>query len=99
MSFGWRSRLLRALSYRVVVRGSAWRAAICTSRRSALAARAGGLAGRGRQRDQYDRGALAAHAQRPVAVLRAGVADVRAGGFEDPAATPRPGQNGAGPAE
>ena len=58
-----------------------------------------GLAGRGRQRDQDDRGALAAHAQRPVAVLRAGVADVRAGGFEDPAATPRPGQNGAGPAE
>jgi hypothetical protein len=58
-----------------------------------------GLAGRGRRRDQDDRGALAAHAQRPVAVLRAEVADVRAGGFEDPAATPRPGQNGAGPAE
>ena len=57
------------------------------------------LAGRGRRRDQDDRGALAAHARRPVAVPRVGVADVRAGGFEDPAATPRPGQNGAGPAE
>jgi hypothetical protein len=29
MEFGWRSRLLRARSYRIVVRGSACRAAIC----------------------------------------------------------------------
>jgi hypothetical protein len=31
---GWRSRFFLALSYRMVVRGSACRAAICTSRRS-----------------------------------------------------------------
>jgi hypothetical protein len=31
-------------------------------------------------------GALAAHAQHPVAVLLAEVGDVRAGGFEDPQA-------------
>ena len=39
-----------------------------------------------RQRDQDDLGALAAHAQHPVAVLLAEVGDVRAGGFEDPQA-------------
>lgn len=39
--------------------------------------------GRGRQWDQDDPGALAAHAQDPVAVLLAEVGDVRAGGFED----------------
>jgi hypothetical protein len=40
----------------------------------------------GRQRDQDDLGALAAHAQDPVAVFLAEVGDVRAGGFEDPQA-------------
>ena len=45
-----------------------------------------GPADRGRQRDQDDLGALAAHAQDPVAVLLAEVGDVRAGGFEDPQA-------------
>jgi len=39
-----------------------------------------------RQRRQDGLGALAAHAQDPVAVLLAQVADVRAGGFEDPQA-------------
>jgi len=41
---------------------------------------------RGRQRDQEDLGALAAHAQDPVAVVLAEVGDVRGGGFEDPQA-------------
>jgi hypothetical protein len=40
----------------------------------------------GRQRDQDDFGAFAAHAQHPVAVLFAEVSDVRAGGLEDPQA-------------
>jgi hypothetical protein len=40
----------------------------------------------GRQRDQDDLGALAAHAQHLVAVLFAEVGDVRGGGFEDPQA-------------
>ncbi|MFZ0230277.1 MAG: hypothetical protein WAL41_25785 [Mycobacterium sp.] len=39
-----------------------------------------------RQRDHDDLGALAAHAQHPVAVLVAEVGDVRAGGLEDPQA-------------
>jgi hypothetical protein len=38
---------------------------------------------RSRQRDQDDLGALAAHAQDPMAVLLAEIADVRAGGLED----------------
>ena len=38
----------------------------------------------GRQRDQDDLGAFAAHAQHPVAVLFAEVSDVGAGGLEDP---------------
>ena len=41
--------------------------------------------GRG-QWDQHDLGALAAHAQHPVAVLFAEVGDVGPGGFEDPQA-------------
>ena len=41
---------------------------------------------RGRQRHQDDLGALAAHAQHPVAVLFAEVGDVGAGGFEYPQA-------------
>jgi len=41
---------------------------------------------RGRQRHQDDLGALAAHAQHPVAVLFAEIGDVRAGGLEDPQA-------------
>ena len=45
-----------------------------------------GPADRGRQRDQDDLGALAAHAQHSVAVLLAEVGDVRAGGLEDPQA-------------
>jgi hypothetical protein len=45
-----------------------------------------GPAGRWRQRDQDDFGALAAHPQDPVAVLFTKVGDVRAGGFEDPQA-------------
>jgi hypothetical protein len=40
----------------------------------------------GRQRDQYDLGALAAHAQHPVAMFLAEVSDVGASGFEDPQA-------------
>ena len=40
----------------------------------------------GRQRDQDDLSALAAHAQDPVAVFLAEVGDVSAGGFEDPQA-------------
>jgi hypothetical protein len=47
---------------------------------------ADGLANGGRERDQDDLGALAAHAQRAVAVLLAEVGDVRAGGCEDPQA-------------
>jgi hypothetical protein len=39
-----------------------------------------------RQRDQDDLGALAAHAQDPVAVLFAEVGDVPSGGLEDPQA-------------
>src|SRR5208282_3871815 len=39
-----------------------------------------------RQRDQDDLGALAAHAQYPVAVLFAQVGDVGAAGLEDPQA-------------
>ena len=39
-----------------------------------------------RQRNQDNLGALAAHAQHPVAVLLVEVGDVRAGGFEDPQA-------------
>jgi hypothetical protein len=38
------------------------------------------------QRDQDDLGAFSADAQHPVAVFFAKVADVRAGGFEDPQA-------------
>ena len=45
-----------------------------------------GPADRWRQRDEDDLGALAAHAQYPVAVFFAEVGDVRAGGFEDPQA-------------
>ena len=45
-----------------------------------------GAADRWRQRDQDDLGALAAHAQHPVAVLLAEIGDVRAGGLEDPQA-------------
>jgi hypothetical protein len=45
-----------------------------------------GPAGRGRQRDQHDLAAFAAHAQDPVAVFLAEVGDVGAGGFEDPQA-------------
>ena len=45
-----------------------------------------GPADRWRQRDQDDLGALAAHAQDPVAVFLAEVGDVRAGGLEDPQA-------------
>ena len=45
-----------------------------------------GPADRWRQRDQDDLGALAAHAQHPVAVLLAEAGDVRAGGLEDPQA-------------
>jgi hypothetical protein len=41
---------------------------------------------RWRQRDQDDLGALAAHAQDPVAVFLAEVGDAGAGGFEDPQA-------------
>jgi hypothetical protein len=40
----------------------------------------------GWQRYQHDLGAVAAHAQHPVAVLLAKVGNVRAGGFEDPQA-------------
>ena len=43
-----------------------------------------GPADRWRQRDEDDLGALAAHAQHPVAVFFAEVGDVSAGGFEDP---------------
>ncbi len=39
-----------------------------------------------RQRDQDDLGALAAHAQHPVAALFAEICDVRSGGLEDPQA-------------
>ena len=45
-----------------------------------------GPADRWRQRDQDDLGALAAHAQHPVAVFVAEVSDVRGGSFEDPQA-------------
>ena len=45
-----------------------------------------GPADRGRQRDQYHLGALAAHPQHPMAVLLAKVSDIRAGGFKDPQA-------------
>ena len=45
-----------------------------------------GPADRWRQRDQDDLGALAAHAQDPVAVFFAEVGDVGAGGLEDPQA-------------
>ena len=45
-----------------------------------------GPADRWRQRDQDDLGALAAHAQHPVAVLLAEVGDVRGSGLEDPQA-------------
>ncbi len=45
-----------------------------------------GPADGGRQRDQDDLGALAAHAQHPVAVLFVQVGDVGAGGLEDPQA-------------
>jgi hypothetical protein len=45
-----------------------------------------GPADRGRQRDQDDLGALAAHPQHPVAVLLAEVGDVRASSLEDPQA-------------
>jgi hypothetical protein len=45
-----------------------------------------GPADRWRERDQDDLGALAAHAQHPVAVLFAEIGDVRAGGLEDPQA-------------
>ena len=41
-------------------------------------------ADRRRQRDQDDLAAFAADAQYPVTVLLAEVADVRAGGFENP---------------
>ncbi len=41
---------------------------------------------RWRQRHQDDLGALAAHAQHPVAVFLAEIGDVRAGGLEDPQA-------------
>ena len=40
----------------------------------------------GRQRDQNDLGALAAHAQHPVAMFLAEVTDVGVSGFEDPQA-------------
>ena len=40
----------------------------------------------GRQRDQDNLGAFAAHAQHPVAVLLAKIGDIRAGRFEDPQA-------------
>ena len=43
-----------------------------------------GAADRGRQRDEDDLVALAAHAQDAVAVLLAEVVDVGAGGLEDP---------------
>jgi hypothetical protein len=43
-------------------------------------------ADRGWQRDQDDLGALAAHAQHPVAVLLTEVSDIRGGGLEDPQA-------------
>src|SRR5690349_357293 len=46
-----------------------------------------GPADRPWQRDQDDLGALAAHAQNPVAVLLAEVGDVGAGGFQDPQAS------------
>jgi hypothetical protein len=42
----------------------------------------------GRQPDQDDLGALAAHAQHPLAVLLAEIGDVRAGGLEDLQAGP-----------
>ena len=45
-----------------------------------------GPPGRRRQRDQDNLGALAAHAQYPVAVFFAAVGYVGAGGFEDPQA-------------
>ena len=45
-----------------------------------------GPAGRGRQRDQDDLGALAAYAQNPVTTFLADFGDVRAGDFEDPQA-------------
>jgi hypothetical protein len=41
-------------------------------------------ADRGRQRNQHDLAAFAADPQDPVAVLLAEIADVRAGGLEDP---------------
>jgi hypothetical protein len=41
---------------------------------------------RGRQRDQHGLGPFAAHAQHPVAVFFAEVADIGAGGLEDPQA-------------
>ena len=47
-------------------------------------ARVDGPADCRRQRDQHDLVAFAADAQHPVAVLFAQVADVGAGGFEDP---------------
>jgi hypothetical protein len=59
-----------------------------------------GTADRWRQRDLDYLGALAAHAQHPVAVLLAEVGDVRAGGLEDPQAqqaTAQENQRGLGP--
>ena len=45
-----------------------------------------GAADGGRQRDEDDFAAFAAHAQDPVAVFFAEVGDVRAGGLKDPQA-------------
>jgi len=53
---------------------------------SAVGCPVDGPADGGRKRDQDDLGPFAAHAQDPVAVFFAEVADVSAGGFEDPQA-------------
>lgn len=87
MEVGCRSRFLRARSYRMVVRGSACRAANWTSCRSAppveqqraVKPLAGGAIHRtthgGRQRDQNDLATLAPHPQSPVAVFLTEVVD------------------------
>src|SRR3974390_2037151 len=54
------------------------------SRRRGPGAEQGPAGGGGWQGDEGDLGALAAHAQDPVAVLLAEVSDVGAGGLEDP---------------
>jgi hypothetical protein len=94
--------LWRALSYRIVVRGSAWRGDLDVSQvdagvehdrdecggpaRADSSSPVDGPPYCGRKRDQDDLGALAAHAQHPVAMFLAEVTDVGASSFEDPQA-------------